>query len=840
MNGGAPGTPGRRAVPGGAGSVLPATPGLPGFAALGRGLEDLGFRHAAEPLLLAPRPGPVPPGAAGVVRAPTFRVLDGLWLSGRGGNWRRVDSPFVNECRRRWATSGDPRADAVRALLNRLRRRTRGDVMLLRRVVLYQLACMLVDGADGPTAEAAEDLGVDPAESAALASAVATGFPPAGPVREAGERIPDELRAGRLHRAAELAGLLPHPTGDPLLDATLTELRSRTTAVRALKRAADEREAEGRFGAAAEVWLGAARAVVDDPGARSGLLAVLARHADSAPFTARAGSLVLTPPAGPGARPGTSTRPRPGTAPAGTAPGLGGRAGSGPAPGGALLPSPLTVRFDEGAAEVEWPLVGVSRRRRSALRYVLLRFPDGAPEQAVEIASSDTAGTFRDTGVTIGARLRYAVLPLQGDRPAALPSVSAVVLSTPEVVDLAWKAVPDGVALGWTAHPEAVGTRVWRGSEPPVPGGVGGWLDRPLPAGDHWYRVSSGYRAPGGELVWSPGRTVSARAEEWPSPVGELTVDRVHLDGRIELEWTPPERGSGRLVPWHAWPATPGDDITALYAALPQLDEAPADTPRGAAAPGEATPDSPGVGEADGTVARAITSAPGPGARAGRRQDQGQVPPQTGPYRSTAGAGPEKAALPVGPDTGPPGGGDAVRPSVPAPATARFPGGAVRRRATLSPRPGTAVRVTAVSELEGRAVAGPSVLIEAPGPVTGLSAEWTAAGAARIRFDWPDPAVLVLIRWEQEGRSQERRVARSRMGPGGVELPLSAADAVVTVGALPRPDATVITTPPARLHVPAVPVPPPPPYAPTGPPPRLWQRVLGSLRRWWRPPGGHR
>ncbi|MGW2642906.1 hypothetical protein [Streptomyces sp. NPDC001348] len=671
MNGGTAPAP-EGAGPAAGGSVLPAIPALPGFAALSRRLTDLGFRHAAEPLLLAPRPGPAPPAAKGT-GTPTFRVLDGLWLSGRGGNWQRVDSAFLNDCRRRWEGSGDPRADSVRGLLNRLRRRTRGDAMHLRRIVLYQLACLLTDRAGGPTREAAEALGVDPAESAALCAAVAAGFPPNGPARQACEQITDALLAGRLHRATRLTALLPDRPDDPALAATLAELRRRTTAARSLMATAARRQAAGRSEPAAQAWLGAARIAVDDPRARAGLLGAAALLADSC---------------GPG--------------------------------GGPVLHTGL----DEDTVTLEWQPVGAAGRRRGPARYSVVRFPEGAPEQAVEIASAGSAGTVLDTAVPVATRLRYAVVPLYGDRAAGVPSVSGVVLSVPEVRDLTWKAVPDGVSLGWQAHRKAAGVRVRRGTRPPVPGGRAGLVDRPLPAGDHSYRVSSGYRAPTGELLWSPGRTVSVRAEEWPSLVPEMSVDRIHDDGRVEIVWTPPERGSEHLVPWTLWPVAPGEDVTDLYAALPPLG-------------------GPAAGGQDGASGR--------------------------------------------------------------------------RRVTLRPSRGAATRVTAVSVMSGRAVAGPSVLIEAPEEVTGLAVDRTGADAARVRFRWPDPAVLVLVRWEQRGRVRERRVARSLMGPHGVEIPLSPDEAVVTVGAVPRPDATVVAAVPARRTVPAAP--PPSPSPPSAPPP---------------------
>ncbi|WP_386429919.1 hypothetical protein [Streptomyces polygonati] len=737
--------------------LLPMFPGLPGFTAFSERLTRLGFRHAAEPLLRAPRPAPPPHALQGAASRPAFRVLDGLWLTGRGGNWLRVDAASINECRSRWEGSGDPRATEIRSLLNWLRRQIRDDVMRLRRVVLYQLSCLLADRPGGPTREAAEALGVHPTESAALAAAVAAGFPASGPVRQAGEEITDALRGGRLYRAAELAAALPESPADPELAAVLDDLMRRTDEVESLAAVAARRQASGQLGPAAEAWLGASRLAVDDPRVRAGLLGVAVLIADAEDGTTEsdgdAGSAGAPDgPDGPGAPDGPD-----GPDGSGSTAGAGGRS--------------VSARLDGDAVTLQWQPVVAPGRRRSPTRYRVFRFPSGAPEEAVGIEVADppetarTALTAVDPGIPVGTEVRYVVVPLYGNRVARLPSASGPVLSAPEVEDLRWKAVPDGVRLSWRAHPRAVGTRVRRGAEAPVPGGSDGMVDQPLPAGDHWYRVSSEYRSGSGESLWTPGRTIQARAEEWPSQVAELAVAAVHADGRVELAWTPPARGVGQLVRWRWWPAAPGEDVTPLLAEL----------------------------------------FPPPGAA----QDLD---------------GPQ--------DTAAPGGGPADEP----------PSG--RRQLTLSPRRGASTRVTAVSVLDGRAVAGPSVLIEAPDAVADLVVRRRHRGWAHIDFRWPEPAVLVLVRWEQDGRVRERRVARSRMDANGVDIPLTGREAVVTVGAVSRPDVTVIGVEPARFAVPAVPPLPPaaPPAAavedtPEEPPPApeavkvTWWRRLWPWRR---------
>jgi hypothetical protein len=236
-----------------------------------------------------------------------------------------------------------------------------------------------------------------------------------------------------------------------------------------------------------------------------------------------------------------------------------------------------------------------------------------------------------------------------------------------------------------------------------------------------------------------------------------LSVAGVHADGRVEIAWTPPARGAGRLVRWRWWPAAPWEDVTPLLAELFPPPGAPQD------------PD-----------------------------------------------GPRDTAAPAGaPDDEPP---------------------SSRRQLTLSPQRGASTRVTAVSVLDGRAVAGPSVLIEAPDAVADLVVERRHRGWAHIDFRWPEPAVLVLVRWEQDGRARERRVARTRMDANGVDIPLTGHEAVVTVSAVSRPDVTVIGVEAARYAVPAVPPPPPtvPPAEAVEDAPEVAPPAPGTVKaRWW-------
>ncbi|MEU2790848.1 hypothetical protein [Streptomyces sp. NPDC007100] len=89
----------------------------------------------------------------------------------------------------------------------------------------------------------------------------------------------------------------------------------------------------------------------------------------------------------------------------------------------------------------------------------------------------------------------------------------------------------------------------------------------------------------------------------------------------------------------------------------------------------------------------------------------------------------------------------------------------------LLPPAGTA-RVTAVAVLGDRAVAGPSVHIEVPPPVTGFRAERTTGGLARVTFDWPAGTGRVTVFREQDGKRDLYPVTRSVFLREGLRIPV--------------------------------------------------------------------
>ncbi|MGW5349472.1 hypothetical protein ACWERV_02995 [Streptomyces sp. NPDC004031] len=139
---------------------------------------------------------------------------------------------------------------------------------------------------------------------------------------------------------------------------------------------------------------------------------------------------------------------------------------------------------------------------------------------------------------------------------------------------------------------------------------------------------------------------------------------------------------------------------------------------------------------------------------------------------------------------------DADLPDAP-PGTGELP--AVVR---LAVPPGPAVRVTAVTVLGRRAVAGPSLVVHAPPAVTRLTAERLPDGGADVVFDWPDGVHAVEVRADQGGTRTERRLTRSGYLRDRLRLPLSGAACTVTVRPMADTTADLVLGEGARVVLP--------------------------------------
>ncbi|WP_165985621.1 hypothetical protein [Streptomyces sp. YIM 98790] len=693
---------------------LPRYPAVPGYRSLERALRDLRCRHAAELLMPGGSPGrPAPARRAG---DEGFLILDGLWLPGPGQTWDRGDAAYCARVRRDWEASGRRGAERAARVVRRLERLAAEQPAGLRRLVLYQLACLLHDRETGPSAEAAGELGVHASEAGPLAAAVAAAgdFPGPGPVREAAEEIHQAWRERRLYAAAALARRLPEESPDQELAALTARLRGAREELAEWAAQARRLHAEGRPYQAMAVWLGICWTAADDPEAGEALRALAAgsgatgagaeQHAADAPGPV--GGAASAAGAGGGEREGG------GGALAAAPAGAGRRGGGEPVTGEVL---------GAGGVRLAWP--GAD----AAEQWLVLRYAPAAPEQAVEALVARRGEDAVDSTAPLGRRVCYAVLPLRDGCPAGPARGSGPVAVAPGAHLLRGRAVPGGVRLTWRPLPGTREVRAVRSGGPadappvPVPCDLGELTDGPLPPGEYRYTVRCGYPDHTGGTVWSAGRQITVRALDWPEPVSGLTVRPPDESGRVTVFWPPPRRGQARLVRWHGWAAEPGRDVSAAVGRLP----------------------------GGGTL---------------------------------AGLAPQPADGPEVPD-----GGGGVRLLLPS---------------------GAAARLTVITELSGRAVAGDSAVVEKPGHPEDLTVRRGGDGRhAEIGFRWPEPALMVVVRWQSEdGAAGERILPRSRYRAGPrTRIPVGHGACRVTVAPVGRPDASVVVGGPATVELPRTP-----------------------------------
>ncbi|MFE2213385.1 hypothetical protein ACFW93_15685 [Streptomyces canus] len=505
------------------------TPGTTDHAAWAAAIRDLGFRHTAEWL-----------GAWGV--RPGFRVLDGLWYRPRGLTWLRVDRAYLSTQREHWRRAGDERRAAAEALLARAEEVLDRDPMGLRRVVVHELVLLLQDHPAGITARAATDLGLDEAEATELAAAVTACLGPAGRLDgEAAEGLQEALADGRLRLAEQYAARLSGVVADHELRdlrAAVTLLRDHTDDALTL---ADVLLRTGEHRRSADIFLRTARHAVDEPQAVVGLLrAAEAETGAAAEPTARGpgrSAITATRSAAP---PGLSSSPRPGTAAA------------------------HRVRTEVALDRVTVAWDPAPAQSGKAVRYRVVRFPAGKPQDHVDVGPPTDEARIVDRDVEPGSTVRYGVLPVLGGRVAGRARTSAPVLVAPDVEGLTLVATRAGVTARWRASTAATAIRVVRQLDDEkidVTCRQDSFEDLGPVPGTYTYQIRCAYREPDGRAVVSPGVRARMVVEEWPQPVADLTGELCSETGPVRLSWTPPVRGEVLLVPWTGPPPEPGTDL---------------------------------------------------------------------------------------------------------------------------------------------------------------------------------------------------------------------------------------------------------------------------------------
>ncbi len=461
-------------------SGLPLSPLVPAYAELVAAQDAAGLRHLGDALVL--------PGGG-------LHVLDGLSVpSGRRGP-RRVDSALLEDLARS-TTSAAPFVELLAGL-------HRGDPQALRRVLLYQLICLLQDRPETERPRAARELGIHSDEVAGLVAAARLRPTLTPRQRSAGESVADAWAHHRLHQVRVLLERLPADGGDPNLQALRTTVAARLAAVDAALLAARHAEDRGDTGTASTHLLRALREAVDDRRALGGLVRV---H-----------------------------RPRPGR-----------RAPLHAEPAAHHVELSWDTR---GPADGDWRLLCLYRSEQGAQR-------------VREVTAQ--GGTARDENAALGTTVRYAALPLRDGLVDGPPLVSHRILVAPEVTGTVLTDGPERVDCSWRRPPGAAEVTVEHtgpasGTGGQVSSGADGFTATRLPAGLHTFRIACRYQAPGGDLVSSRGIRVTRTVHPWPDPVRTLTARPG--DASVRFDWTGGRDADVRLVEWPGDAPEPGTEL---------------------------------------------------------------------------------------------------------------------------------------------------------------------------------------------------------------------------------------------------------------------------------------
>ncbi|WP_329561471.1 hypothetical protein [Kitasatospora sp. NBC_01266] len=115
---------------------------------------------------------------------------------------------------------------------------------------------------------------------------------------------------------------------------------------------------------------------------------------------------------------------------------------------------------------------------------------------------------------------------------------------------------------------------------------------------------------------------------------------------------------------------------------------------------------------------------------------------------------------------------------------------------------GALTRLTAITTLGRRTVAGPTLLLDTLGAESELAVVRAADGTARVSFAWPDPAQQVIVSWTQGGRTEVRSVVRTSYLREGLTLPVDDRPCRVTVSPVRSEAADLVVTDSADFVLP--------------------------------------
>ncbi|MFE2143080.1 hypothetical protein ACFXA3_15285, partial [Streptomyces sp. NPDC059456] len=421
-------------------------------------------------------------------------------------------------------------------------------------------------------------------------------------------------------------------------------------------------------------------------------------------------------------------------------------------PGGEGHPGPLEARTVPGGValhlppgtdpDTTWRVVRLTRREPLATP-----LPDVPGALGAEPLG---AGPLTDARAPLGREVRYVALP-RGDSPGT-PLISAPLLVAPEVARLRLADGRARIGASWLRPPGAAGVRVTL-------------------TGPRGRTVELG--APGSADPAAPG--TGRGAGTGAGPAGGTTTAGGGTDATAPGNTTPGGAAHGHTADDGRESVRAGGLEPGAYLLRVRCRYRPDGIPGG----DEVL--SPGI-EAPVTVHRwpdpvlGLTAAP---------RDAGGLE-----FRWAGGAGAE-VRLVEWPGPAPAEGAELAAAALP-PALPWVDAAGI-----AVPPPGTLATVSAVAVLGERALAGPGVTVEAPEAVAGLTVRRTAAGRARVSFDWPDGAgrVTVALTPEPGGERTEHPVVRAVFLREGLELPVGPGAVRVTAYAAPRSALAVAAAP---------------------------------------------
>lgn len=442
---------------------------------------------------------------------------------------------------------------------------------------------------------------------------------------------------------------------------------------------------------------------------------------------------------------------------------------SGTASGGgsatdAVFTSPVTVTGTEADASIDISVRCAAPQRPGsgeAPEYEFWRISGGDLGSAARVAVvADLAQPVLDKGIGLGETVNYAVIPWRAGRICGPVVASAPYLSAPDVRSPHLVPTPFGVRARWRRATQVSQVRVMRfgpgdGAEGvAVASSVDGFDDAVSGHGEYRYEVRCGYRDARGAEAWSAGWTGSVQLARWPAPVEIVRVEVLEDDAELV------GAGAGR--------AGNDDGLQSVRVSWRITG----------AGDGRMTVWPYTARERGDDISHLISRLPEPLAESLADEPGGDNEQQITP--------------------------ESIRSAV------------------VTAVPGAPLRLTGVSLLGPRAVAGDSVLIFLPAPrreagEPGLWARRVNDATGEAFFSWPEPAALVRMVVEQEGRKPLSMVLpRSSARERTVPFPVGRAAVHVSVTPLVRPDADLAHAEALTGEIPALPDPVPPTRPSTG------------------------